>query len=336
MRSEPSSRQLWAIFQSATTFVIAVALVVALAVTGAFEHLSLLLLSAILFVQPLSVASSYFIAWRIRVLSGGTVEIKNAFKASALANTLLFVLPSRLSEFVKPIYFAEKSHIPLAAGIGIVVIERIIDIVIVAAGIVAVTLLVTGQNLGNVLPMWVGLATAAICAAAVILYRPQFVTSLLRLLPEGRLQDLAVTQFECMSTSVSPRSVPVASMLGLFAWLLSWATFHVFLMVAGARPVTPDCSLVVFLAGSLGLVTAIAPGGLGTFEGAIVIALGLYGYTVPEALAMAVGLHLATLGYQLPLAIWVGAREGMSLANIARKASDVVKQSWKINSDAAD
>lgn len=289
-------------------------------------HLTQRLGLAIIVVQPLLAASNLCAAWRIRVLSRLRVHLWDAFKAITLTNSFLFVVPSRLSDLLKPLYLLEKSNLPLTTGVAIVAFERIIDIVVVAIGVSILALILAGRGMGAALQVWLALASIAILGALCVLYRPQYIAGLLQLLPAGRPRAVMLGLLQSVSSAVAPRDIPRATVFAVAAWVLSWAVFHVFLMLVGNGPIALDCSLAVFLAASIGLATAVAPGGLGTFEAAVVVALGWYGYPVAEALSFAIGLHIASLGYQLPLSLGLGIRGDISLNEFVRKAKELVNR----------
>lgn len=320
-RSRVSLRR--AVVGLAMVFVVVLALIT----TGAGAYLSLSMFLAGLAIQPLNALSSLFAGSRIRVLSGDAVPRHEAFKAVCLANALMFVLPSRLSDLVKPIFLADRCGLPVLNGLAVIMFERMIDVIIVAIGVSFVTILIAGNSLTGILPFWIGLAAIVCIATYVILFRPGAILVLIRQLPGETLRRRLVELFSGVSSAVTPRAIPSALGWGVLAWLVSWSMFYVFIRIAGSVPPTLESSLVTFLAASIGLAAAVAPGGLGTFEAATVAALSLYGYPLPEALALAVGLHLAVLGYQLPLAIWIMGHDGFGWGRIMQKANAYLKRS---------
>jgi phosphatidylglycerol lysyltransferase len=98
------------------------------------------------------------------------------------------------------------------------------------------------------------------------------------------------------------------SLLSLADWLLAAATLYICLRVSGAA-VTPAQLLLAFAAASvLGLVSLV-PGGLGVFDGLLLLALGKAGY---EASAIVSGLFLFRLAYYL-LPLFLGLYLGSGL-----------------------
>jgi phosphatidylglycerol lysyltransferase len=98
------------------------------------------------------------------------------------------------------------------------------------------------------------------------------------------------------------------SLISLLDWLLAAATLYICLQVSGAA-VQPLELLLVFAAASvLGLVSLV-PGGLGVFDGLLLLALGAAGHTQETVLS---GLFLFRLTYYL-LPLFVGLYLGSGL-----------------------
>jgi phosphatidylglycerol lysyltransferase len=98
------------------------------------------------------------------------------------------------------------------------------------------------------------------------------------------------------------------SLLSLADWLLAAATLYICLHVSGAA-VTPTQLLLAFAGASvLGLVSLV-PGGLGVFDGLLLLALGQAGY---DQAAVVSGLFLFRLSYYL-LPLFVGLYLGSGL-----------------------
>ena len=98
------------------------------------------------------------------------------------------------------------------------------------------------------------------------------------------------------------------SAISLLDWLLSAATLYICLHISGAA-VTPAQLLLIFAGASvLGLVSMV-PGGLGVFDGLLLIALGKAGYDQAAVLS---GLFLFRLSYYL-LPLFIGLYLGSGL-----------------------
>ena len=281
---------------------------------------------AALIVQPINFAASLCIASRISILGGHDVRWWPAFKAVALAGTMLYLLPSRLSELVKPIYLAESCRLSFVRGLAVVGFERLSDILVVTVAVTIGAVLLADDGLHGVLGIWLALSAVCIVACAVLFTWPRLITAGLKVLPWPRL-NVAIERLVLeASRSLEPRSFPRAVLMGLLGWSASFLMWHAFLRAGGTIPLPLETSFLVFLAGTIGLAIGVAPGGLGTYEAGIVLALNLHGYQLPEALALAVGSRVANLGFLPLVAIWVISRERIGVAGLAAKARQLLQK----------
>lgn len=285
------------------------AVVTTFVVSHAAEHLTARLLFAIILVQPLNCLSIFLAAGRLNVLSKRTVALWSAAKAQSLTILALYVLPTRASEVIKPLYIADHLQMPLSRALAIVFCERLSDLFIMAGAVlVAAVCLVSGVVKLATL-YWIGVTVAVIILCLGIVWQPGIFKKMIDLLPWQRFATLLNRLLSEARNVLDPRLIPRVLCLGAGAWLGSYVMTYLLLQHAGQHLVGPEGTLLVFLAGTAGLIVAVAPAGLGTFEGAIVMALGVYGYTFSEGLALAVALRIASVGPSLLIAIYVLARE---------------------------
>ena len=278
-----------------------------------------------LMVQPLNLLSLIFIGWRVAILAGAPVGILGGIKAATLSNTLLYVLPGRMSELVKPIYLADRYGIAPSKGLAALAVERFLDVIIVALAIALGVVLVAHPSLSTSLALWGPLALAGIAGCAVVLMRPGLFAGLIRLIPGERLRA-AMTAFVLeLQATMAPRRLFTALGLGLCAWSASYLMVYLLIRFNGSIALAPSAAFLVFLAGTAGLAVAVAPGGLGTFETGIVLALKIHGYGTGEALVLALLMRVSNLGFLPLIAAYVMFREGIGLSSIADKAKALLQ-----------
>jgi uncharacterized protein (TIRG00374 family) len=116
------------------------------------------------------------------------------------------------------------------------------------------------------------------------------------------------------------RTLVAAITLSLLTWTASYLIFYVVIGLIGTIGLSPAQILLVFVAGTLGFVVTVTPGGLGTYEGAIMLALGSFGYDAADALAIALLLRIANLLPAIPASAWYLARSGVALSDLASRA----------------
>lgn len=290
-----------------------VAVLASLILSHAFDHLTGWLLLSTLFVQPLGALSTALVATRLSYLGRPKVRIWDAMKAQSLSLLILYLLPSRLSEFVKPLYLADRCDMGMSRVLAAVLCERLSDLLIVAAAVAFGAFYLAQGNLRSALPYWAAVGIVVVVSSALLMLRPGIFVRAIRLVPWPRLHTIMDRLIVEASAILMPRNIGVSLLVGTMAWASSYLMAYSFLSLGGSIPLTPGDAAVVFLAGTIGLIIGVAPGGLGTFEGAIVLALGHFGYAIGEALALAIGLRIASLMLPGTIGLLVLARERTGL-----------------------
>jgi hypothetical protein len=220
------------------------------------------------------------------------------------------VLPARLGEVVRPLMLQRRHGLPLSGGLGFVVAERMLDVIVLLAALIFALDRVdaeapAGEFVLGLRPLMLAGFVAAVVGLVVAIWwgerltgrwiRPErgrvwaalanFVSTLsvLRSLPRllGGLA-LSAAHFACMAFSVSY----VADALGF-----------------GAEIGVVE-SLGVLCLTMIGLALPAPPGQIGVFEGSVVAALTLFGVP-PEQGALA--LAFALVVHWWPLAVHAAA-----------------------------
>ncbi len=286
----------------------------------AFEFRNLM---PVLLVQPLNMAALALIGWRLSVLSGGKVGVWRGIKASALSNTLLYVTPGRSSELIKPVYLAANSGLGLLQGLAVVAVERFLDILIVTLAGSAALVMMAGWTSTGALWLWGGVSALGLCGCAVLLRRPDLIGRVIAHLPGRKLRSAATTLADEMRSIVALRIMAVGMLIGLAAWLASFALVFATLRLSASVPLDPAAIFLVFLAGTIGLAVSVAPGGLGTFEAGVVFALTYHGVGTLEALNLALLMRLVNVGVMPLVALWAASADRLGLGELIQAARNL-------------
>lgn len=298
----------------------------AFVISGAAAHINLKLLLAVVAVQPLNAFSAVFVSWRLLLLAGAPAGFASSFKAQCLAATFMLFAPGRISEIVKPLYLMERDRVPAAHAFAAVVTERLADVIIVAIAIVVTAFLAGGGSFERVW-LLVTLLLLTVCGSVFIaLVKPEWVRGLIQLLPFEKIMLAIVRLFDQCRKNLAPRILLPALALGIAAWLFSFLTTYLFLVLAANRPVSLMQGLIVFMASTVGMAISIAPGSAGTFEAAAVVSLKYCGFSVSEALALSIGMRIASQGLSLAIGVYVLAREKIGLKSFASNAIAYIRE----------
>ena len=246
-----------------------------------------------LVVQPIIVCCFIVLAIRHVMLIGAPrIGLGVAFRAIVLSQGLNLVLPARLSELLKATYLRDHASVPLSSGVSAVILERSVDVLIVAGlGVLGVIQYFDRGNFATI-PL-VGLVLAV--GIAVLVRSPGLVLRLVHSVPSARLAGFLERTYRHFSAMAGTRAFWYALLLGCGAWGLSYINILVFIELAGSIPIGFSGALLVFVLTTLGGAIPALPGGLGTYEAAAVIALRSLGYSFDEALVLAFAMHAAQL-----------------------------------------
>lgn len=274
-------------------------------------------------VQPLIISCLVFLAMRhVLLIRTPKVDLKIALRAMILSQGLNLALPVRLSELLKATYLRDHASVPLSSGLSAVVLERTVDVLIVAAlGLLALVVYFDRGNFVSIAALGFVLAISVI----VLVRYPGPVVRIIHCLPSVRLVGFLEKTYRHFSLTAGTRAFWQALLLGGLVWGLSYINILVFLELAGSLPVGFSGALLVFVMTTLGGAIPALPGGLGTYEAAAVVALRSLGYSFDEALVLALAMHASqlVLPFILAILIMLTERTGISslIADLRRSAT---------------
>lgn len=275
---------------------------------------------AVLVLQPLSALSFWVQAPRLALIAGSPVRVGSAFIANSISATLFNVIPGRASELLKPLVLNRRDGLSMARGLSALVAERLLD-----TGCVLLMLCVAlAGNASRFVPALGESAivpTAVLAAGVLVLLAisvwPGLFRRIVDALPSDWLRRNSNEFLVSMQRLGNVRTLAVPILFTIATWATSYLNVIVASYFLGATPLDASQALVVMLAGTIGMVVTIAPGGLGTFEAAIVAALTAFDYSVADSLVMAVVLRVGMVMPALAFAAWYLAHGGMVFARRA-------------------
>ena len=296
MKRLPGNRQTWlGLLVSAAALAAVFAVTDVRAMVAALSNLSagVLLGALALFVLSIGLRA---LAWR--VLLGGRVAWWPAFLALNVGYLVNNIIPLRAGEAARAVLIAPKARVPFWHAISTVMVERLLDVVLLAAMLVGslpwVLDLPQARHASQVLG---GVALLAL-AGLVLLARWRGAVGVFletRVAPHlgGRLRRLVGWALHFLD-GLEALTRPAASLAVLGLMALSWAVQVVAYGIT-LRALVPQANLwwAAFALGSVGMGVAVpsAPGGLGVMEGVLVFVLSALGVDASLALAYALAMH---------------------------------------------
>jgi glycosyltransferase 2 family protein len=278
----------------------------------------------------LSLLLQVFRAWRwqLELRPLARVPFTTLWVVTSVAYMAINLLPIRVGEVVRPWLLSRRSPVSFSNVVGTLIVEKTVDSAVIVFYILLG--LLTTENL----PAWVrrgavvpAVAFVALAVVVVLVWwkgEKVVERGVARWLPERlrtRVVGVARALVDGMRVLGDRRLVLAVFAVSIVLWFIpilsSWVMIQAFHLA-----VPFNAALVVFIFIGFGTALPQAPGMIGTYQYACILALGLFG--VPQPLALAYGLalnalQLSTLVAQglvaLPLA-------GVSMRDLLRAAPE--------------
>lgn len=224
------------------------------------------------------------------------------FAVTSVGFLAIATIPARIGELARPYLMAKKSSIKMPSALGTIIVERVLDGVAVLTITVAVLMM---QNL----PSWMMksgiiffLATLLLIACMFgLVWRRQtavtIVDRLSRLLPGKMAQKVnaAIHHFiDGFQVIADVKSLISLLFLSAAVWIVDVAAIYALLLAFGFHlPVAAAFVIMVILIA--GIAIPAAPGFIGNWHYACILALSLFNVAKPEAFSFALVYHFLSI-----------------------------------------
>ena len=267
------------------------------------------------------------VRWREILRPTKLVPVRRLFPVLMIGFMANNVLPARLGEFVRAYTLGEKEQVSKSLGFATIMLERLLDGLTLLGFLLVLSRLVRMTS-DEVTLTYVATAIFAAATAFVILLlvREDLALRLLRWavrpLPRGlahQISDKAGYFILGLHALRNKWTVLALFALSVVIWSVEAASYFLILRAFGVGSdllSTLEPALLMLVVVNLGIMIPSAPGYVGLFEGAAILALGTFG--IPRELAFAIGV--VSHGIQWFLVTGIGflclMREGLSLSQI--------------------
>lgn len=266
------------------------------------------------------------IRWGVILSPIQKVPPLDLFSITSVGFLAIVSLPARLGELARPYLVTQRSRVRMSAALGTVFVERVFDGATVLC-VFALTPLLTP------LPPWLlrsgliffALTVVLIAGMTFMLLRRKRALALLHPLlarlpaPYGEkiagLIDHFIDGFQMIMDG--RRLLAVAS-LSVVIWLLD--VFAIYILFPAFDLALPaGAALVVMIVLVIGIAIPTAPGFVGNWHFACILALGLFGVAKPEALTFAIVYHVLSIGIVIVLGLPFLPFYRLSLTDLRRR-----------------
>lgn len=256
-------------------------------------------------------------AWRWHSLSRDQFPFGRAVNVVAIGLAGNQVLPLRGGDALRVVMSSRgRSAISLHAAVSALAMEKVFDLVAVAAFGLASVASVVGQSKGSAMQLpgilTIALTILALAAAVLVAAGTGLLGRLLRALCRriglpARLYRHVAGPIMHLRHLASPKRVLLLLVQTSFIWLVLYVAAYLVLARMTGIELTVAESMVLLFAAALGLAVPTAPSGLGTFHAAVVSAFVILGRPPADGLVLAVTIHIVFfLGFCLAGAVALG------------------------------
>lgn len=264
--------------------------------------------------------------WR-EILKDNDVKISmaDAFLAYNLGNSLNIIVPAKIGDVARSYYLKKKYNQSYTSTLPAVVMDRFFDVVGVYIIMMVTCLYIITQVK---LPAWfldlmivgVILLVAAFIVFSYLTAKKERINSI----KSDKIRKFILSLIENLNGSVkNKRKFIKITIYSMIMWFLEgMVAYTVFLSINYA--VNPVVAIFANMTATLTKIIPITPGGIGVFEGTMVIILSLFG--IPSSLGGIVSTlnHFIMNIYTIAIGIYVILAEGIKLSSISQgKAGDL-------------
>ena len=238
------------------------------------------------------------------------IEQKTLFPITCVGYAAIIVFPMRLGEIVRPYLINLKKSIPIGSGIGSIVMERFMDVLILSGFLfyiltqIDLPAWITRSALGFLSIIIFGFTLIILCilkpsAAEKIIY---LLISRLPRKMSTRVEKAIFNFLDGFRVIGNIKKIIQILSISLLIWFLSaGAVYLLFVLVHFPFGILEAITIIVITA--LGVSIPAAPGLIGNFQFACMIPLSLWSIAKPDAFAFAMIYYFLGIGTNIFLGL---------------------------------
>lgn len=259
------------------------------------------------------VIALYALRWRVLLDASPAMALPRSFGVVGLGYLANYTLPGRPGELIRAGLARALGGVPLVLALASLFLEKVLDGLTILASALAFVLLLAEPAEWLRRSALVGAGVFAIAALLLLLS-----AALPRAVVPAPLRQPLDQVAAPIRRLASRRALPPVAGTGLAIW--ATILLHQAVLCTGAGvPFQPGAWLLMYAALGLASVVPGAPGYVGTYQLAAVLALGVFGVAPESAIVVATYYQLSRLLAALVVGSWAISREGLAAVKRAAK-----------------
>lgn len=266
--------------------------------------------------------------WQLELRPLERVGLGKLWVVISVAYMAINVLPARIGEFVRPWLLSRRANVKFSNVVGNLVIEKTLDsmciLFFILVGLTTTANLPDWVRLGARFPAGIAIALAVLVALLFFKGEPFVDRWVIRYLPEkfgAGLKRVLGSFLDGMRIIPDGRLLALVFAVSLAYWSLPILSSWIAILAFGFD-VPFNAALIVFIFIGFGTALPNAPGMIGTYQYACILALGLFGVAEADALAYGLVLNAIQLGTLVGQGLVALPLAGVTMADFRRARAE--------------
>lgn len=240
--------------------------------------------------------------WGVILQPMEKIDQVSLFSVTSVGFMAIAAIPARIGELARPYLISRRSDIKMSAALGTVLVERVLDAFSVLT--IAVMILFFTDLPPLIIKsgiIFFIIALLMFCFIIFLILRREkalgVINKILGVLPgkfANKIDELIHHFIDGLKIIINVKVLLYVFFLSLLIWLVDVAAIYALFLAFGFDlPLMASFVLMIFLI--VGIAIPTAPGYIGTWHLACVLALSLYGLAKAEALSFAIVYHFLSM-----------------------------------------
>ncbi len=259
--------------------------------------------------------------WKV-ILSGNDINIRlwDSFLAYNLGNSLNIIIPAKIGDVARSYYLKKKFSLQYSRTLPATFLDRVFDVLGVYVVLLFSGLYIIARTR---LAPWLYYTFAAGIAALIatvaameILFKKKYI---IERISNKKLKSLVYSLLEAFSGSFKDKGNFILLLAcSVVIWLCE-GVFSYLIFISMGQYMNPVLVIFATMIAILTKVVPVTPGGIGVFEGTMVLMLSLFGMDAGTGAVVSTVNHFMMNFYTILLGIYALFRENISISAIRQE-----------------
>ncbi|MDI6742156.1 MAG: lysylphosphatidylglycerol synthase transmembrane domain-containing protein [Smithella sp.] len=240
--------------------------------------------------------------WGVILQPMEKIDQVSLFSVTSVGFMAIAAIPARIGELARPYLISRRSSIKMSSALGTVLVERVLDafsVLLIAIAVLFFTDLPSFIIKSGIIFFLIALLMLFFIVFLILRREKalRLINIILSHLPgkfANKVDELIHHFIDGLKIIVNINSLLYLFFLSMFIWLVDVAAIYTLFLAFGFDlPLMASFVLMIFLI--VGIAIPTAPGYIGTWHLACVLALNLFGLPKAEALSFAIVYHFLSM-----------------------------------------